>query len=82
MTERYFLRTDSKEIGQSPARMCSPNCLTGPPISTYSAPLPAPPLHLQDPQSSVTAEDERRDSFFSLLIGRDDGLCFCLFRFQ
>lgn len=40
MMERFFLTADSEEMIHRPARMCSPNCLTAPPISTYFASLP------------------------------------------
>lgn len=72
MAERCFLDADSKEIGQILARMCSSNCLTGPPISTYSAPPPLTPAR-QNPHLSVTYEEEERH-FFPVLIGRDDGM--------
>lgn len=40
MMESFFLRADSKEMIQRLARMCSPNWLTAPPISSYFASHP------------------------------------------
>lgn len=40
MMERFFLIADSKEMMQRRVRMCSPNSLTAPPISTYLASPP------------------------------------------
>lgn len=52
--ERFFLSTGSKEIAQSPARMCSPNCLTGPPISTYFASPPTSPFYISQTPSPLS----------------------------
>lgn len=64
-TRRCFLSRGSKEIGQSLVRMCSPNCLTGPPISTYFA---SPPT--SHPLTSARHPDllGRRGGFFLLLL--------------
>lgn len=72
--ERFFLSTGSKEIAQGPARMCSPNCLAGPPISTYFASPPTSPFYICQTPSPLSLVTEVVYLFFAV-IGKDDVTC-------